>query len=66
MNAPGGVWVAGDHEPTRDKRQHDGGIGQIGQSGYLPVQADEVDEVHNPGGAFVVVPSVSAMDRHEP
>ena len=30
-----GCWVAGDHEPTRDKRQHDGGIGQIGQSGYL-------------------------------
>ena len=26
---------------------------------YSPVQADEVDEVHNPDGAFVVVPSVS-------
>ena len=28
---------------------------------YSPVQADEVDEVHNPDGAFVVVPSVSSF-----
>ena len=30
---------------------------------YSPVQADEVDEVHNPGGAFVVVPSVSSFKQ---
>ena len=29
----------------------------------MNVQADEVDEVHNPGGAFVVVPSVSSFKQ---